>query len=175
MNTGTTVLWKYNMFSLNFSIILLISMPDQFNLHVIRSKSAFLWYILIVHLTYTIDCVAAQKLPVFMQSRPVLDPQENVLHRNKCGNLMLTLRSCISNKFLICWDNYLNFTPNSFKLNFLSDDITEVLHFYTRQSGYIIKFKNICDKCCINEHTGWISLSTKCIESKSIWIWVKLY
>ena len=82
---------------------------------------------------------------------------------------MLTLRSCISNKFLTCWDNYLNFTPNSFKLNFLSDQITFVyvncviaigpeqpivLHFYTRQPGYIIKFKNICDKCCINEHTG---------------------
>ena len=72
-------------------------MPDQFNLRVIGSKSAFLRY---VYLAYTIDCVAAQKLHIFMQSRPVLDRQEHVLHRNKCGNLMLTLRSCFSNTFL---------------------------------------------------------------------------
>ena len=75
-------------------------MPDQFNLCVIGSKSAILGYILIVYLAYTIDCVAAQKLHVFIQSRPVLDRQEHVLHRNKCGNLMLTLRSCFSNTFL---------------------------------------------------------------------------
>ena len=75
-------------------------MPDQFKLRVIGSKSAFLRYILIVYLAYTIDCVAAQKLHVFMQSRPVLDRQEHVLHRNICVNLMLTLRSCLSNKFL---------------------------------------------------------------------------
>ena len=49
-------------------------------------------YILIVYLAYTIDCVAVQKMHVFMQSRRVLDRQEHVLHRNKCGNLMLTLR-----------------------------------------------------------------------------------
>ena len=36
----------------------------------------------------------------FMQSQPVLDRQEHVLHRNKSGNLMLTLRSCFSNKYL---------------------------------------------------------------------------
>ena len=99
-------------------------MPDQFNLRVIGSKSAFLWYILIVYLVYTIDCVAVQKLHVFMQSRPVLDRQEHVLHRNKSGNLMLTLRSCFSNKFLTSWDKYFNVTQNHFKLNFLSDDIT---------------------------------------------------
>ena len=75
-------------------------MPDQFNLHVIGSKSAFFLYILIVYLVYTIDSVAAQKLHVFMQSRPVLDRQEHVVHRNKCGNLMLTLRSCFSNKYV---------------------------------------------------------------------------
>ena len=73
-------------------------MPDQFNLRVIECKSAFSWYILIITLAYTIDCVAAQKLHVFMQSRPVLDRQEYVLYRNKCGNLMMTLRSCFSNK-----------------------------------------------------------------------------
>ena len=61
-----------------------------------------------------------------MQSRPVLDRQEHVLNRSKCGNLMLTLRSCISNKFLTSCDKYLNFTPNYFKLNSLSDDITFV-------------------------------------------------
>ena len=74
--------------------------------------------------TYTIDCVAAQKLYFFMQSRPVLDRQEHVLHRNKCGNLMLTLRSCFPNKFLTSSDKY--FTPNYFKLKSLSDDITFV-------------------------------------------------
>ena len=50
-----------------------------------------------------IKCVAelaAQKLHVSMQSQPVLDRQEHVSHRKKCGNLMLTLRSCFSNKFL---------------------------------------------------------------------------
>ena len=63
-------------------------MPDQFILRVIGSKSAFSYYILIVYLSYAIDCVATQKLHVFMQSRPVLDLQEHVLHRNtcKCGN-----------------------------------------------------------------------------------------
>ena len=75
-------------------------MPHQFNLCVIGSKSAFLRYILIVYLAYTIDCVAAQKLHVFMQSRPVLDRQEHVIHGNKCGNLMLTLLSYFSNKIL---------------------------------------------------------------------------
>ena len=75
-------------------------MPDQFYFRVIGSKSAFLGYILIVYLACTIDCVAAQKLHVFMQSRPVLDRQEHVLHRNKCGNLMLTLRFHFSNKLL---------------------------------------------------------------------------
>ena len=75
-------------------------MPDQFNLCVIGSNSEFFWFILIVYLAYTIDCFAAQNLHVFMQSRPVLDGQEHVLHRYKCGNLMLTLRSCFSNKFL---------------------------------------------------------------------------
>ena len=74
-------------------------MPDQLNFRVIGSKSAFLGYLLIVYLAYTIDCVAAQKLHVFMQSRPVLDRQEHVLHRNLCGNLMLTWHSCFSNKF----------------------------------------------------------------------------
>ena len=39
---------------------------------------------------------------------------------------MLTLRSCFSNKFLSSWDKYLNLTPNYFKWNFLSDDITFV-------------------------------------------------
>ena len=34
-------------------------MPDQFNLRLIGSKSAFLRYILIVYLAYTIDYVAA--------------------------------------------------------------------------------------------------------------------
>ena len=92
-------------------------------LRVIGFKSAFLWYILIVYLSYTIDCVAAKKLHVFMQSRPVLDSQEHVLHRNKCGNLMLTLRSCFSNKFLPSWNKYLNFTQNYFKLISLWDDI----------------------------------------------------
>ena len=85
-------------------------MPDQFNLRVIGSKSAFLWYILILYLAYTTDCVAAQNLHVFMQSRPVLDSQEHVLHKNICGNLILTLRSCICNKFLTGGDKYLNFT-----------------------------------------------------------------
>ena len=75
-------------------------MPDQFNRRVIGSKSAILCYILIVYLAYIIDCVAAEKLHVFMKSRPVLDRQEHVLHGNKCGNLILTLRSCFSNKFL---------------------------------------------------------------------------
>ena len=59
-----------------------------------------------------IDCVAAPKLHVFMQSRPIMDCQEHVLHINKCGNLMLTLRSCFSNKFLTGSDKYLNFTSN---------------------------------------------------------------
>ena len=72
---------------------------------------------------YTIDCVAAQKLHVFMQSRPLLDSQEHDLHRNKCGNLMLTLRSRFSSKFLTSRDKYFNFTPNYFKLISLSDDI----------------------------------------------------
>ena len=62
-------------------------MPDQFNFRVIGSKSAFLKYILIVYIAYTIDCVAAQKLHVIMQLRPVLDCQEHISHRNKCGNL----------------------------------------------------------------------------------------
>ena len=65
-----------------------------------------------------------------MQSRPVLDRQEHVLHRNKCGNLMLTLRSCFSNKFLTSGDKYLNFTRNYFKLNSLSDNITFVYGNY---------------------------------------------
>ena len=130
MYTGTTVLWKYNIFSLNFNIFYLLvciyTMPTQFNLRVIGSKSAFLWYISRVCLAYTIDCVAAQKLYVFMQPRPVLDRQEHVLHRSKCSNLMLTLRSCFSNKFLTSGDKYLNFTRNYFKLNSLSDNITFV-------------------------------------------------
>ena len=63
-------------------------MPDQFNLRAIGST------------LFSAYCVADQKLHVFMQSRPVLDRQEHVLHRNKCCNLMLTLRSCFSNKFL---------------------------------------------------------------------------
>ena len=75
-------------------------MPGQFNLRVIGSKSAFSLYILIFYLAYIISCVGAQKLHVFMQSPPVRDRQEHVLHRNKCSNLMLTLRSCLSNKFL---------------------------------------------------------------------------
>ena len=33
-----------------------------------------------------------------MQSRPVLYRQKHILHINKCGNLMLTLRSCLSKK-----------------------------------------------------------------------------
>ena len=45
-------------------------MPDQFNLCVIRSKSAFLRYILIAYLAYTIDCVAAQKLHVLCSHDP---------------------------------------------------------------------------------------------------------
>ena len=53
-----------------------------------------------VFLSYIIDCVAAQKLHVFMQSRPVLDRQKKVLHRNKCDNLMQTLRSCFSHNIL---------------------------------------------------------------------------
>ena len=61
-----------------------------------------------------------------MQSQPVLDCQEHVLHRNKCGNLMLTLQSCFSNNFLTSWGKYLNLTPNYFKLNSLSDQITFV-------------------------------------------------
>ena len=61
-----------------------------------------------------------------MQSRPILDRQEHVLRRNKCGNLKPTLRSCFSNKFLPSWVIYLNFTPNYFKLNFPSDEITFV-------------------------------------------------
>ena len=91
-------------------------MPDQFNLRVIGSKAVFVWYILTVYLVYTIDCVAVQKLHVFMQSRSVLERQEHVLHRNKCGNLMLTLRSCFSNTFLTSLDKYLNFTAYYFKL-----------------------------------------------------------
>ena len=74
-------------------------MSDQINLCVIGShisKSAFLPYILIVYLTYTIDSVVAQKLHVFMQSRPVQGRQEHVIHINKCVNL----GSCFSNKFL---------------------------------------------------------------------------
>ena len=130
MYIGTIVLWKYNMFSLYFNICLLISMylydAWPVNLRVIGSKSAFSRYILIVYLEYTIDCVASQKLHVFMQSRPVLDRQEHVLHRNKWGNLMLTLRSCFCNNFLTSWDKYLNFTPNYFQLNSLSGDITFV-------------------------------------------------
>ena len=43
-------------------------MHDQLNFRIIESKSAFLWYILIVYLAYTIDCVAALKFHVFMQS-----------------------------------------------------------------------------------------------------------
>ena len=55
-------------------------MPDQFNLLVIWSKSA----LFVIHfnglfsdkimnyIVNYIDCVAAQKLHVFMQSRPVL-------------------------------------------------------------------------------------------------------
>ena len=70
--------------------------------------------------------VAAQKLHDFMQPRPVLDRQEHVLQRSKCGNLLVTLRSYFSNKFLTSWDNYLCFTPNYFKLDSLSDDITFV-------------------------------------------------
>ena len=62
-------------------------MPAQLKLRVIRSKSVFLRYILIVYLAYTIDCVPAKKLHVFMQSRPILDRQEHVLRRNKCDNL----------------------------------------------------------------------------------------
>ena len=72
-------------------------------------------------LTCTIYCVAAQKLHVFMQSRPFLDSQEHVLHRNKSGNLMVPLRSCFSNKFLTNREQYLNFTSNYFKLNTLSE------------------------------------------------------
>ena len=119
------------MLSHNYNVCLLIciciyTLPDQFNVCVIVSKSACLWYILIVYLAYIIDCVASQKLHVFMQSRSVLDRQKHVLHIIKCGNLMLTLRSCFYNNFLTGWDNYWNFTPNYFKLNSLSDDITFV-------------------------------------------------
>ena len=39
---------------------------------------------------------------------------------------MLTVRPCFSNKLLTSWDKYLNFTPNYFKINTLSDDITFV-------------------------------------------------
>ena len=39
---------------------------------------------------------------------------------------MLTLRSYFSNKFLTSWDKYLKFTPNYFKINYFSDDITFV-------------------------------------------------
>ena len=80
------------------------------------SLICFVWWLSVMN-------VAVQKLHVFMQSRPVLDRQEHVLHRHKSDNLMLTLRSCVSIKFLTSWDKYLNFTPNYFKLNFLSDDI----------------------------------------------------
>ena len=37
---------------------------------------------------------------------------------------MPTWRSCLSNKLLTSDDKCLNFTPNYFKLNSLSDDIT---------------------------------------------------
>ena len=40
-------------------------MPDQLNLRVIRFKSVFLWYILIVYLSYTNDCVAAPNVARF--------------------------------------------------------------------------------------------------------------
>ena len=60
-----------------------------------------------------------------MQSRPVLNRQEHVLHKNKCLNLMLTLRSCFSNNFFDPL-RYLNFAPNYFKLSSLSDDRTFV-------------------------------------------------
>ena len=124
------VLWKYNMFSLNFNIFLLISMylydADQFNIRVNGSKSAFLWHILIVYLAYIIDCVAVQKLHVFFAVTTHSGLSKHVLHRNICGNLMLTLQSCFSNNFLTSWDKYLNFIPNYFKLSSLSDDITFV-------------------------------------------------
>ena len=69
-----------------------------------------------------------------MQSRLVLDRQEHVLHKNKSGNLMLNLRSCSSNKLLTGSDKYLNFTPNYFKLNSLSDDITFVDVYVLRRN-----------------------------------------
>ena len=74
-------------------------MPDQFNLCVIGSKSGVFFHFNSLINAYNYWLCCCPKVERFYALTTRSGRQEHVLHKNKCGNLMLTLRSC-SNKLL---------------------------------------------------------------------------